>query len=165
MRQAPPLTNEAFYVASHGADETNYLRIQLNGKPAVSSVSRPADSTAIRGVFSYIRTEDSRIVAAYFARQRKSPAEAPDYKGGLYLLIGERVYPCANGETKIEMRSGLFRRRFSVTCPNQESIAVEYAWPFYRELAQRVFGDPFNYVSRDFLFEALKIVETYAAKQ
>jgi hypothetical protein len=106
--------------------------LEVRGQEAqLASTGESLDAASVRGFTSEIEMTTGALILAYWADHRKSAANAPDYAGGLNVLVGTRVYRPFEDGSRFSMSIGIRSRRFCVS--QASSIAsYKYPWPMWR---------------------------------
>ena len=142
-------------------DRSSLVKLHLEGDSGRIEPISPDDAIEnVTGYFSKIPHERSSVLVAYFALQRDGNGAAPSYDEGLFLYLDGRVIEC-DSMTRIRIGSRLLSRRFEVRHSSGYRFVLRYRWPIYKEVFQRLFGEPFNFVSSDFCFEIRQMAGHY----
>lgn len=124
-----------------------------------------ANHAEVRGFGILVTYEGQVELAAYYSNSRSGAEHAPDYKDDLWFFFGSEIFDLQSATVVVEFGAGIFSRTFFIAnSGDQESVRqrrYSYQWPFYRQLAARLIGDPFNFVSQDFFWEFRRLLKVY----
>jgi hypothetical protein len=134
---------------------------QINSKTDTYSLMPHSGSDHIHGFGVQSEAGGSGGVTAYFSRDRVEDKSAPRYELSMYFAINGEIFCLNDGSSKFIWKVGFFNRSFRIRRSLKDDFVYSYRWPFYRQLFARVFGDPFNYVSRDFFEDFFKTARFY----
>lgn len=123
---------------------------------AIAESGRPPD-----GFGHHLAGTRGEMFLGYFSAARIPSGDAPDYARSLFLAVDKRVYGDEINLPHVALRKSLRKRTLIVQSAANQTMEVQYTWPFYRELTDRIFSDPSTLRSEDFAAELMAIVRFY----
>lgn len=141
-------------------DNNKHYALEIDPKTERYSFKELAWRGAVQGFGKILVFDGVSTLAAYFSREKPLPAEALNYGSSMFFAIDNSLYDVRDGSSRIRWRMGLLNRSFTIQSRGGET-AHTYRWPLSRQFVARTLGDPFNFVSNDFLEEFVKVVRHY----
>jgi hypothetical protein len=138
-----------------------YLISSTDGRVEVRDAEWPNDERLVLGFGTRARTRKGTVFVAYFAPSRQAADEAPEYRRGLRVVVGNSLFDLANGSVKLSLKQGVATRHFKIA-DGKAIVSVDYRFPLTREVGARLLGDPFNFRSNDICYEIREMAKTYA---
>lgn len=140
---------------------TPNLRWRLHASPGHLDqlvIDKDGTSEQLHGVMHEVKAADKTHLIGYFSSHLHSKVNAPDYAKSLFVVVDNVVLGNEVKRPTLRLTKRAFTRRFEAASGGGWTVAFEYSWPFYREMAARLFTDPFKFESKDFLAELVATV-------
>jgi hypothetical protein len=112
------------------------------------------------GFAQWIEDGRKRVLVGYFSFYKNAAGDAPDYSKSLVVVVDGVLFGSGSDVPDLIWHKGILRRTFKIAAGGSK-VAIRYRWPATRQLLARVFSDPSNFVSKDFLEELVGIVTFY----
>jgi hypothetical protein len=149
----------ASFNSGQAANTTFYSLVIHSAHADIEPMVEPKNPFYVLGVGTKIESVNGPVFAAYFAASRERFDAEPNYRSGLYVLVGGSVYAVKEERIGTTIRRGFSTREFTLLRGDRPQRKVEYSWPFYKE--PFVSAKPGHARSLDFLREMSAMVHTY----
>ena len=155
MKQQPRLLLADYY------DDRRRWWIGEDATTSGLEAATPDDLARVPDGFAqWIEDGRKRTLVGYFSFYKNAAGDAPDYSKSLVVVVDGFWFGSGSDVPDLVWHRGLLRRTFKIAAGASEA-AICYRWPATRQLLARVFSDPSNFVSKDFLEELVGIVMFY----
>jgi hypothetical protein len=145
----------AGFQAQEAGPARNFYSLEIHAARAeVEPMPEPRNPAHVLGVGCEITSVKGPVFAAYFAASRERYDTAPNYKGGLYVLVDGAVYAVNAEGIATTINRGFSTRRFTLLRQDRPQRTIEYRWPWYKE----PFVSSGHVRSQDFLRELTSMV-------
>jgi hypothetical protein len=134
--------------------------LKINLKKGTYSAESYNGSDPIHGVGVQSEAGNLNAIRAYFSLDHLADKSAPRYELSMFFAINGEIFCLHDGSSKFTWEMGFFKRSFRIRRPLKDDFVYSYAWPFYRQIFARVFGDPFNFTSEDFFEVFFEVAKT-----
>lgn len=153
------LASSVVSIKDYYQNEMGYI-LKVDDTGHQYSCSKQAIVTAAQG-FGVLQTLNGAThLAAYFSEPLEDHHEAPRYDRTFYIAMQGAIFCISDGSSAVKWKRGVRNRSFAVS-DGTRSAGWDYSWPWTRQLVSRLLGDPFNFISDDFLEEVVKLIKFY----
>lgn len=114
--------------------QRSYYSLSINAARAeVEPMAEQRNAHHVLGVGATVDSVTGPVFAAYFAVGRERYDAHPNYRQGLFVLVGGAVYSVQGERISTSIGRGFSQRQFTLLRDDRPQRKVTYHWPWYRE--------------------------------